>query len=99
MRYMTPLPRKNNISVISISYGNPELDPNSLWTQMGVKLTDQAFEAAAALGITICCSSGDDGSSDEGTGKAEWISRHPVPMCLPWAVQNWSLPKERSFPK
>jgi len=62
---------KNNISVITISYGNPEQDPNSLWTQMGVKLTDQAFEAAAALGITICCSSGDDGSSDAGGGKAE----------------------------
>jgi kumamolisin len=62
---------KNNISVISISYGNPEQDPQSLWTQMGVKLVDQAFEAAAARGITICCSSGDDGSSDEGTGKAE----------------------------
>ena len=62
---------ENEISVISISYGNPEQDPNSAWTQMGVKLVNQAFDAAASLGITICCSSGDDGSSDEGSGPAE----------------------------
>jgi kumamolisin len=55
----------NDISVISISYGNPEDDPDGAWTPMGVKLVNQAFEAAAAKGITICCASGDDGSSDQ----------------------------------
>ncbi len=55
----------NAISVISISYGNPEDDPQGAWTAMGVKLVDQAFEAAAAKGITICVASGDDGSTDQ----------------------------------
>jgi len=56
---------KNQISVISISYGNPEDDPQGAWTLMGVQVVNQAFQAAAAKGITICCASGDDGSSDQ----------------------------------
>ena len=56
---------KNDISVISISYGNPEDDPSGAWTAMGVQLVNEAFQAAVAKGITICCSSGDDGSSDQ----------------------------------
>ncbi|MCK1386426.1 S53 family peptidase [Bradyrhizobium sp. 21] len=55
---------KNNISVISISYGNPESDPQSAWTAMGVRVVNAAMEAAAAKGITILTASGDDGSSD-----------------------------------
>jgi kumamolisin len=55
----------NNISVISISYGNPEDDPQGAWTAMGVQLVNQSFQAAAARGITVCCASGDDGSSDQ----------------------------------
>lgn len=55
----------NAISVISISYGNPEDDPSGAWSKMGVRVVNQAFQAAIAKGITICCASGDDGSSDE----------------------------------
>jgi len=58
----------NGISVISISYGNPEDDPNGAWTPMGVKQVSQSFAAAKAKQITICCASGDDGSSDEDVG-------------------------------
>jgi kumamolisin len=54
----------NDISVISISYGNPEDDPQGAWTAAGVQTVNQAFQAAVAAGITICCASGDDGSSD-----------------------------------
>jgi kumamolisin len=61
----------NQISVISISYGNPERDPSSAWTGMSVKLVNEAFEAAAAKGITICCASGDDGSGDGSRQSAE----------------------------
>jgi kumamolisin len=60
----------NNISVISISYGNPEDDPRSAWTKAGIMLVDQAFQAAKAKGITICCASGDDGSSDQASSGA-----------------------------
>jgi kumamolisin len=55
----------NEISVLSISYGNPEDDPQGAWTAMGVQLVNQAFQAATAKGITVCCASGDDGSSDQ----------------------------------
>jgi kumamolisin len=55
----------NGISIISISYGNPEDDPNGAWSKMGVKVVNSALEAAAAKGITICCASGDDGSTDQ----------------------------------
>jgi kumamolisin len=59
----------NEISVLSISYGNPEDDPQGAWTAMGVQLVNQAFQAATSKGITVCCASGDDGSSDQvGTG-------------------------------
>ena len=53
------------VSVISISYGNPEDDPTGAWTPMGVRVANAAFRAAAARNITVCCASGDDGSSDQ----------------------------------
>jgi len=72
----------NDISVISISYGNPEDDPNSLWTTSGVNLVSQAFEAASSKGITICCASGDDGSSDQGSNGAY----ADFPASSPWVL-------------
>jgi kumamolisin len=50
----------NNPSVISISWGGPE----SSWTQQAMTAFDSAFQAAAAMGITVCVASGDNGSSD-----------------------------------
>jgi kumamolisin len=50
----------NNPSVISISWGAPEV----YWTSQAMQAMDQAFQAAAALGINVCCASGDNGSSD-----------------------------------
>lgn len=55
----------NDIAVISISYGNPEDDPQGAWTAMGVQVVNQAIQSAGAKGITICVASGDDGSSDQ----------------------------------
>jgi kumamolisin len=60
----------NAIAVISISYGNPEDDPEGAWTAMGVQQVNQALQGAAAKGITVCCASGDDGSSDQVTSGA-----------------------------
>ena len=54
----------NDIAVISISYGNPEDDPQGAWDASGVQTVNSAFQAAIAAGITICCASGDDGSGD-----------------------------------
>jgi kumamolisin len=72
----------NNISVISISYGNPEADPRSSWTKAGATLVNEAMAAARAKGITICCASGDDGSSDQGTRGAH----ADFPASSPWVL-------------
>jgi kumamolisin len=53
----------NRPSVISISWGGPE----STWTAQSTKALDQALQAAAAIGITVCVASGDNGS-DDGVG-------------------------------
>jgi kumamolisin len=50
----------NKPSIISISWGGPE----SSWTQQSMTAFDSAFQAAAAMGITVCVASGDNGSSD-----------------------------------
>jgi kumamolisin len=50
----------NKPAVISISWGAPE----SSWTQQAIQAMDQAFQSAAAVGITVCCAAGDNGSSD-----------------------------------
>ena len=47
-------------SVISISWGGPE----STWTSQAMTAFDSAAQDGAALGVTICAASGDNGSSD-----------------------------------
>ncbi len=54
----------NKPSVVSISWGGPE----SSWTSQAMTAFDQAFQAAAAMGITVCVAAGDNGSSDGVTG-------------------------------
>ena len=59
--------KTNKPSVISISWGGPE----DTWTTQSLSSYDQAFQAAAALGVTIFCAAGDAGSGDgETDGKA-----------------------------
>jgi len=50
----------NKPSVISISWGSAEQG----WTTQAMTQFDQAFQAAAAMGVTICVAAGDNGSSD-----------------------------------
>lgn len=58
---------QNNPSVLSISWGAPE----EQWTPQAMTLMDQAFQAAAALGVTVLTAAGDAGSSDRiSDGKA-----------------------------
>jgi kumamolisin len=56
-------------SVISISWGGPE----SSWTAQSLTAFDQAFQDAAAVGVTVCCASGDDGSTDGETDNAAHV--------------------------
>jgi kumamolisin len=51
-------------SVISISWGSPEAN----WTSQTMIAFDEAAQSAAALGISITVASGDNGSTDGGTG-------------------------------
>jgi kumamolisin len=50
----------NQPSVISISWGSAE----SNWTPQALTNFDEAFQSAAAMGVTVCVASGDNGSSD-----------------------------------
>jgi kumamolisin len=50
----------NQPSVISISWGSAE----SQWTSQALTNFDEAFQAAGAVGVTICVAAGDNGSTD-----------------------------------
>jgi kumamolisin len=55
----------NNPSVVSISWGWDENQPfqNSIpWTPAAIQHIGESFQAAAQLGISVCVSTGDDGS-------------------------------------
>lgn len=59
----------NTPSVISISWGGPE----SGWSGQALTAFDDACQSAAALGVSITCSSGDNGSSDGVTDGADHV--------------------------
>jgi len=50
----------NRPSVLSISWGSAE----SSWTDQALSAFDQAFAAAGAMGVSVCCAAGDDGATD-----------------------------------
>jgi kumamolisin len=56
-------------SVVSISWGGAE----STWTAQSLTAYDQAFQDAGLLGVSICCASGDDGSTDNVTDGAAHV--------------------------
>ena len=70
---------QNRPSVISISWGGPE----SSWTAQALQVYDQAFQEAAALGVTICCAAGDDGSSD---GISDGYAHVDFPASSPYVL-------------
>ncbi|MGO9060600.1 MAG: protease pro-enzyme activation domain-containing protein [Candidatus Binataceae bacterium] len=69
----------NRPSVISISWGGPE----SEWTQQAMTALDDAFQTAAALGITVCSASGDNGSTD---GLDDGASHVDFPASSPYVL-------------
>ena len=66
-------------SVISISWGDSE----SNWSEQARTAMDQAFQAAAVLGITVCCASGDNGSTDGVAGKRAHVD---YPAASPYVL-------------
>jgi len=69
----------NKPSVISISWGSAE----SNWTGQAMTQFDQVFQAAAAMGVTVCCAAGDNGSSD---GVADGRPHVDFPASSPFAL-------------
>ncbi|MGP0018005.1 MAG: protease pro-enzyme activation domain-containing protein [Candidatus Sulfotelmatobacter sp.] len=66
----------HNPSVVSISWGGPE----SSWTQQAMTSMDEAFQSAAAMGVSICVAAGDDGSTD---GVTDGLSHVDFPASSP----------------
>ena len=66
-------------SVVSISWGGPE----SSWSQQAMAAMDSALQDAAAMGVTVCCASGDNGSSD---GVADGLAHCDFPASSPHAL-------------
>jgi kumamolisin len=69
----------NSPSVISISWGGPE----STWTSQSMTAMDEAFQAAASMGITVCIAAGDSGSSD---GVSDGGDHVDFPASSPFAL-------------
>lgn len=56
----------NKPSILSISWGGPE----SSWTAQSLQSFNSALQSAAAVGVTVCVASGDNGS-DDGVGDGQ----------------------------
>jgi kumamolisin len=69
----------NSPAVISISWGGPE----SSWTSQAMTAMDDALQAAATMGITVCVASGDNGSSD---GVSDGADHVDFPASSPFAL-------------
>ena len=72
--HATPTP-----AALSISWGQQE----DAWTGQARDAMDQAFADAAALGVTVCVASGDDGSTDRATDKRPHVD---FPAASPHAL-------------
>jgi kumamolisin len=66
----------NNPSVVSISWGAAE----SAWTQQAMTSMDEAFQSAAAMGVTVCVAAGDGGSTD---GVSDGLNHVDFPASSP----------------
>ncbi len=69
----------NKPSVVSISWGSAEQN----WSAQAMTSFDQTFQSAAALGVTVCCASGDNGSGD---GEADGKAHVDFPASSPYAL-------------
>jgi kumamolisin len=65
--------------VISISWGAAEKE----WTEQAMTSFDQAFQTAAALGVTVFCAAGDNGSGD---GETDGAAHVDFPASSPFVV-------------
>jgi kumamolisin len=69
----------NKPSILSISWGGPE----SSWTAQSLQSFNSALQSAAAVGVTVCIASGDNGS-DDGVGDGK--DHVDFPASSPYAL-------------
>lgn len=69
----------NRPSVLSLSWGAPE----TYWTEEGIANLNQAFQDAAANGITVVCAAGDNGVTD---GVQDGKAHVDFPASSPWVL-------------
>jgi kumamolisin len=69
----------NNPTIISISWGGPE----GTWTSSDMTSIDEAFQAAAAIGISVFVAAGDNGSTDGVQGSVAHVD---FPASSPFAT-------------
>ncbi len=65
--------------IVSISWGGPE----SSWTRQAMSAMDEALQAAASMGVSVCIASGDNGSSD---GLSDGATHVDFPAASPHAL-------------
>ncbi len=65
-------------SILSISFGFPEY----LWTPIALTILDELFTAAAMLGVSVFCASGDNGAEVDYDGKPHVLA----PASSPFAI-------------
>jgi kumamolisin len=75
----------NKPSVLSISWGFAEGEPvqGFEWTAQTVQAVNETLQSAAALGVSVCVASGDDGSSD---GINDGLAHVDFPAASPYAL-------------
>ncbi len=69
----------NKPSIISISWGGPE----SSWTAQSLQSYNSALQSAAAMGVTVCVASGDNGSDD---GVGDGLDHVDFPASSPYSL-------------
>ncbi len=77
--------RTNKPSVLSISWGYAEGEPvqGFEWTAQAVQAVNQTLQAGAAMGVSVCVASGDNGSSD---GINDGLAHVDFPASSPYAL-------------
>jgi len=84
---------ENDPGVLSISWGNAE--DTDIWTDQIMVQVNETLKDAAALGVTICVASGDDGSSDavaDGHAHADFPGSSPYVL----SVGGTTIPSKSS---
>lgn len=82
-------------SVLSISYGWPE----QTWTPVALEILDELFMAAALVGISVFCSSGDNGAELNYDGKPHVLAPASSPFvigCGATVIAN-TAPEEQAW--